>query len=62
MNVDEIYMIEDAEEFEKALEEAGLKHEGGQPVIDKRFRYLYEKYRPSEEHWDYVREEMRGKR
>lgn len=62
MNIDELYMIEDSEEFYKALEEAGLNDEEEIRIQDKRFRYLYEKYKPSDEHFEYAKEYVKSKR
>lgn len=59
--MDELIKIEDSEEFFKALKESGLTEAEQDAIIIARYKYLYQKYRPSEEHFEYVRSKRKGK-
>lgn len=59
--MDELIKIEGKEEFFKALKESGLTDEEQDSIIIARYKYLYQKYRPSEEHFEYVRSKRKGK-
>ena len=61
MNIDEIYKIEDGAEFKNALKEAELSAAEEDAIIIERYKYLYQKYRPSEEHFKYMRSRKRLK-
>lgn len=57
-----VYKAQYAEYFQ-ALEAAHKKWQEEQvAIIIERYRYLYQKYRPSEEHFDYMRSRKKGDR
>jgi len=62
MTKEELTRIEGNDEFQEALDRSNLSSEVKSAIIQKRWDYLWEKYKPTQEQIDYAKEKLKKRK